>query len=91
MEVIRSDWKKFRKLLPLYIVTAFSLPGNRKLCTACVKTAVLCGSESEAAKADDMCRLERTDMRTGRRMINVSLIERRSGCKTKKLVNNCIC
>ena len=51
---VRSGWKKFRELLPLLTSRVFSLKTKGQLYAACVRSAMVYGSETWAAKEDDM-------------------------------------
>ena len=58
---IRIGWAKFRELLPLLTAKGLSLRVKGRLYDACVRTAMLHGSEAWAVTADDMRRLERNE------------------------------
>ena len=75
---VRSGWKKFRELLPLLTSRIFSHKVKGRLYTACVRSAMLYGSETWPLKQEDIDRLVRTDMQMVRWMCNVSLRDRKS-------------
>ena len=75
---VRSGWKKFRELLPLLTNRTFSHKVKGRLFSACVRSAMLYGSETWPLKQEDLSRLARTDMQMVRWMCNVSLRDRKS-------------
>ena len=75
---VRSGWKKFRELLPLLTSRTFSHKVKGRLYTACVRSAMLYGSETWPLKQEDLSRVIRTDMQMIRWMCNVSLSDRKS-------------
>ena len=75
---VRSGWKKFRELLPVLTTKGFSFHSKGRVYQACVRSVMLYGSETWAAKEEDLVRLERNDMRMIRWMCNVTLKDRKS-------------
>ena len=73
---IKCGWLKFRELLPL--LTSRSIPFSTKgrLYQACVRLAMLHGSETWPVRAEELQCMERNDMRMIRWMCNVSLKDR---------------
>ena len=59
---IRCAWKKFRELLPILTGRGVSLKLKGQVYAACVRSAMLYGSETWAIKADQEFRFERTEM-----------------------------
>ena len=74
---VRTSWKKFRELLPLLTSRVFSHKMKGNIYKACVRSAMLYGSETWPAKREGTCRLKRTEMQIARWMCNISLSERR--------------
>ena len=73
---VRSGWSKFRELLPLLTSTALPLTTKGRVYQACVRSVMMYGSETWPVRAEDMCCMERNDMRMIRWMCNVSLKDR---------------
>ena len=76
-----SGWKKFRELLPLLGSRGLSLRAKGQLYDACVRSAMVYGSETWAVKEGDICRLMRNEMKMVRWMCGVSLNDRREGVR----------
>ena len=78
---VKTGWKKFRELLPLLTsrVFLYKLKGN--IYKACVRSAMLYGSEIWPVKREDMCRFQQTEMQMARWMCNISLSEQRPPAK----------
>ncbi|KAK3891496.1 hypothetical protein Pcinc_004586 [Petrolisthes cinctipes] len=74
MARVRRGWSKFRELLPL--LTSRALPLLTKGRVACVRSVMMYGSETWPVRVEDMCCMERNDMRMIRWMCNVSLKNR---------------
>ena len=75
---VRSGWKKFRELLPILTGRAFSHKAKGRLYRACVRSAMLYGSETWPMKEEDIQRICRADMQMIRWMCGVSLRERKT-------------
>ena len=75
---VRSGWKKFRELLPLLTSRVFSLKMKGQLYAACVRSAMVYGSETWAVKEDDMHRIDHAEMYMVCWMCNVKLKDRKS-------------
>ena len=73
---VRSGWSKFRELLPLLASRALPLSTKGRVYQACVRSVMMYGSETWPVRAEDMCCMERNDMRMIRWMCNVSLKNR---------------
>ena len=59
---IRSAWKKFRDLLPILTCRGLSLKSRGYSYNACVRSVLLCASETWAATQEDVSCLNRNDM-----------------------------
>uniref|UniRef100_A0A0L8HFH9 Reverse transcriptase domain-containing protein n=1 Tax=Octopus bimaculoides TaxID=37653 RepID=A0A0L8HFH9_OCTBM len=70
---IRIAWEKFRELLPLLVTKGLSLRVKGRLYDACVRTAMLHGSETWAVTAEDMHKLARNEASILYWMCNVSV------------------
>ena len=57
----RIAWGKFRQLQPILTSRHVTLKTRAHLFTACVRSALLHGSETWATKSDDLSRLKRND------------------------------
>ena len=73
---VRSGWSKFRELLPLLTSRALPLSTKGRVYQACVHSVMMYGSETWPVRAEDMCCMERNDMRMIQWMCNVSLKDR---------------
>lgn len=58
----RSDWTKFREMLPLLTMRGISLCAQGSLDAACVKSVMLFGNKTWAIKEEDICRLKPTEI-----------------------------
>ena len=74
---VRTGWKKFRELLPLSTSRVFLHKMKGNIYKACVRSAMLYGSETWPAKREGTCRLQQTEMQIARWMCHISLSERR--------------
>ena len=70
---VRSAWSKFRDFLPLLTSRALPLSTKGRVYQACVCSVMMYGSETWPVRAEDMCYMEKNDMRMMRWMCNVSL------------------
>ena len=78
---VRSGWKKFRELSGV-LTNKVALRLKGRVYAACVRSAMLYGSETWAANTEQVARLSRAEMRMVRCMCGVSLRERKTN-KTK--------
>ena len=70
---VRCAWKKFRELSGILTSKDVSLKLKGKVYLACVRSAMVYGSETWAMTSEQMGRFERTEMRMVRWMCGVSL------------------
>jgi len=80
---IRCAWKKFRELSPILAAKGIPLKLKGKVYVACVRSAMIYGSETWAIKADQEARFERTEMRMVRWMCGVSLRDKKSSAELR--------
>lgn len=59
---IRTDWKKFRELLPFLISRVFSHKMKGNIFKACASSSMLYGSQTLPVKIEDTCTLQWTEM-----------------------------
>ncbi|KAK3896219.1 hypothetical protein Pcinc_000141 [Petrolisthes cinctipes] len=76
MARVRRGWSRFRELLPLLTSRALPLLTKGRVYQACVPSVMMYGSETWPVRVEDMCCMERNDMRMIRWMCNVSLKNR---------------
>lgn len=81
---VRCAWSKFRELSDLLTNKEVSLRLKGKIYTTCVRSAMLYGSETWALKAEEMARLDRTEMRMIRWMSGVKLRERHTNLELRE-------
>ena len=74
---IRCAWRKFHELAPFLAARATPLKLKGKVYGACVRSAMIYGSETWAMKNSHMEKLERADNAMVRRMCGVRLCDRR--------------
>ena len=74
---VRCAWSKFRELDPILTKRGASLKVKGKIYRSCVQTVLVYGSETWAARAEEMQRLERTEKMMVRWMCGVSLKNQR--------------
>ena len=55
---VRTGWKKFKELLPILTSRVFSHNLEGRIYEACVKSTMLCDTETRAAKREDISRLQ---------------------------------
>jgi hypothetical protein len=75
---VKCAWKKFRELSPILTTRGASLTLKGKIYNACVRSAMIYGSETWPMKVEDMQRLERTERMMVRHMCGVTLKNRNS-------------
>ena len=75
---MRCGWKKFRDLSGILTNKKVALRLKRKVYGACVRSAMIYGSETWAVDTEQELRLERAEMRMVRWMCGVSLRERKT-------------
>src|SRR5580692_2573828 len=75
---VRCAWSKFMELAPILTLRGASLRLKGKIYKICVQRVLVYGSETWAAKADDIQRLQRTERAMVRWMCGVKLEDRRS-------------
>src|SRR5580698_5006443 len=75
---VRCAWSKFMELAPILTLRGASLTLKGKIYKICVQRVFVYGSETWAAKADDIQRLQRTERAMVRWMCGVKLEDRRS-------------
>ena len=73
---VRCGWSKFRELLPLLTSRSLPLLTKGRVYQACVRSVMMYGSETWPVRVEDICCMERNDMRMIRWMCNVSLKDR---------------
>ena len=79
----RCAWQKFRELSPILTGKDISLRIKGRVYEACVRSAMLYGSETWAMKAEQERRFERTEMRMVRWMCGVSLREKKTSAELR--------
>jgi hypothetical protein len=77
---VRCAWAKFRLLMPILTLRGASAKTKRNIYTACVQSVMVYGSETLAAKMEDMRRLERTERIMVRFMCGMTLKDRKPSC-----------
>jgi hypothetical protein len=65
---VKCAWGKFMELLPILTARRASLKLKGKVYRTCVQSVLVYGSETQAMKAEDTQRLERTERMMIRRM-----------------------
>jgi len=78
---VKCAWGKFRELAPILTSRGAPLKLKGKIYRTCVQSVMVYGSETWAAKAEDVHSLERTEMVMIRWMCGVSLRDRRQNVK----------
>jgi len=73
---IRIDWNKFRQLVPLLTNKDASLIMRGRLCSSCVQSSMLHGSETWPVRKENVVALQQAEMRMVRRMCGVKLKDR---------------
>ena len=68
---IRAGWNKFRQLVPLLINNDLSLTRRGRLCSSCVRSSMLHGSETWPVRKENEMALQRAEMRMVRWMCGV--------------------
>ena len=63
---VRSGWKKFRELSGMLTNKKVALRLKDRVYAACVRSAILYGSETWAANTEQVARLSRAEMRVVR-------------------------
>ena len=81
---VRSDWKKFRELSGVLTNKKVALRLKGRVYAACVRSAMLYGSETWAANTEQVARLSRAEMRMVRYMCGVSLRDRKTNAELRK-------
>jgi hypothetical protein len=71
-------WKTFRELNPILTARRASLKLKGKICSACVRSSMIYGSETWPMKAEDKQRQERAQRMMVRQMCGVTLKDRKS-------------
>ena len=74
---IRIGWKKFGELLPLFTSRVFLRKMRGNIYEACVRRAMLCGSEIWLVKIEDTWRPQQTEMQMARWMCGIIVSEQR--------------
>ena len=70
---IRTGWSKFRQLVPLLTIGDISLIRRGRLCSSCVRSSMLHGSETWPVRKENEMALQRAEMRMVRWMCNVKV------------------
>ena len=73
---IRIGWNKFRHLVPLLTNQDVSLIMRGRLCSSCVRSSMLHGSETWPVRKENVVALQRAEMRMVRWMCGVKLKDR---------------
>jgi len=73
---IRIGWNKFRQLVPLPTNRDISLIRRGRLCSSCVRSSILHGSETWPVRKENEVALQRAEMRMVRWMCNVKAKDR---------------
>ena len=73
---IRVGWNKFRQLVPLLTNKDISLIRRGKLCSSCMRSSMLHGSETWPVRKENEMALQRSEMRIVRWMCGVKLKDR---------------
>ena len=74
---VKCAWSKFMELAPILTTRGASLKLKGKMYRACVQRVMVYGSETWAAKVEDVRRLVRTERAMVRRMCGVTLKDRK--------------
>lgn len=74
---VKCAWAKFNELMPILTSRGASLRTKGRIYTACVRSAMVYGSETWAMKVEDLHRLERTERMMVRWMCGVTLKDRK--------------
>jgi len=75
---VKCAWSKFKELAPILTTRGASLKLKGKIYRACVQRVMVYGSETWAAKVEDVRRLVRTERAMVRWMCGVTLKDRKS-------------
>ena len=78
---VKCAWEKFRDLSLILTARRASLKLKGKVYRTCVQSVMVYGSETWAMKADDMQRLERTEMMMIRWMCGVRLSDKKASAE----------
>jgi len=73
---VRCAWGKFNELSPMLVTRGASLKVKGRIYAACVRSAMIYGSETWPMKVEDERRLEKTERAMMRRMCGVRLAQR---------------
>jgi hypothetical protein len=79
--IVKCAWSKFMELAPILTTRGASLKLKGTIYRACVQRVMVYGSETWAAKVEDVRRLVRTERAMVRWMCGVSLKDRKSSDK----------
>ena len=75
---VKCAWQKFRELSPILTTRGASPTLKGKICSACVRSVMIYGSETWPVKVEDMQRLDRAERMMVRHMCGVTLKARKS-------------
>jgi hypothetical protein len=75
---VGCGWKKFRELSPILMARGASLALKGRIYSACVRSAMIYGSETWPVKVEDTQKLERAERMMVRHMCGVTLKDRKS-------------
>ena len=83
---VRSGWKKFKELAPFLTDKHTSMAVKGQVYNACVRSALLYGSETWPMKAEDETRIQRNDRKMVRWICGVKMSDRLSSDELMKRI-----